>query len=161
MSPTITTVNWKASLKTIVSWLEKRYKTKLVLNSVGINEVENQIKQLVTVAIVNNHSDIAHIAGTTTYWIVKLQPIQEVHVATSKGTLIVANELAAVLLGTAICNELLPAPISLPSAFLHKWASSLRYGIHSPVTCELIFEAFISCNKSAAMANVDQQDVSN
>lgn len=161
ISPTITNVNWQGPLESIISWLEKRYKTKLILNIACINEIEKQIKQLVTVAIINNQSDIAHIAGTVTYWIVKLQPIQDAHAGASKGTLVIANELAAALLGTAICNDLLPAPISLPSPFLFKWARALRYGIYSPLACELVFDAFIYCNKSANIATASPQDISN
>lgn len=133
-------VDWMVPLGRAVATLEQKFTIKLTLDSDVVGEVASHLNRTVSQIPMNTDPNVAKIAGHVAFWIRKLKPIgyDESQLQTNK--LLNVNELAALLVGAAICRKKFKSDLRLHNRIFFDWASSLRVNSHSPSSCAIAFE---------------------
>jgi hypothetical protein len=134
------TIDWTTPLTRAVLQLERKFQVDLCLDSDIVAEIGSHLKRTVDAIPMDTDPNVAKIAGHVAFWIRKLKPITPDQNVKQQHKLLAANELAALLVGAAICRTNFKADFRLPNRIFHDWASSLRINSHSPNSCAIAFE---------------------
>ena len=133
-------IDWMTPLQRAVEHLEKKFDVLLALDSDVVAELTSHLQRTVDQIPMDTDPNVAKIAGHVAFWIRKLKPIGHEDSAEVKHRLLNVNELAALLVGAAICRKNFKANLRLPNRIFFDWASSLRVNSHSPSSCAIAFE---------------------
>lgn len=136
-------IDWQIIVYDVAITLEKAFDTKLYIDRVTIDELDEKATQ--TLQSFNQDTpSYAKRAGNVVFWIKKLKPLSRA--VGGKNDCRFINELLAVLVGVGICNHKFNGTnekMKIPSSMLQDLASSLRYHSHSPNSVALIFESLM------------------
>ncbi|HYD63925.1 hypothetical protein [Azospirillum sp.] len=138
---TLRNVDWQRVLHPVCDAIEAVYGVELEVDTDELAELERFADESLRSYRLTN-PNAAKVAGHLCFWLRRLKPIR--HAATSNAKLLAVNEVAALWLGLAICDQYFDnasaQSFKIDPRILKDWVASLRYNSHSPHALAIAFE---------------------
>lgn len=134
-------IDWKRLLGSVCDTVEEFYEVKLQVDTDELAELERFSEESLKSYKLGS-PNAAKIAGHLCFWLRRFKPIR--HAPDSRNKLLAANEMVALWLGLAICDQYYDdarcRSFSIDQRILKDWVASLRYNSHSPHALAIAFE---------------------